>query len=129
MFNSLDFHANTHPASMIRKLRPGASRGAALVLGRRDVARRRICPLTEEILFGLLHQILAGFGICETQPVLVDQHLLVNKPALPRLYGYIFKQALAKFPGEGRPVQSLGVAAELYALHHSCHVPAMLLDR
>src|SRR5690348_2592282 len=91
-----------------------------LLLGR-DVARRGLGALAEEMALGLLHEVLAGARIGEVEAVLVHQHRLVAQPLLPRFLRDVLPDALAELAGVGREIQPLGLAAELDALHHPCH--------
>ena len=59
--------------------------------------------------------------IGEIQPVFVDQHGLVLEPLRPGLLGNVLVDALAQLARIGRAVEPFGLAAELHALHHSCH--------
>src|SRR5262249_21157716 len=57
----------------------------------------------------------------EREPVLVDEHRLVAQPRGPRLLRDVLVDPLAELARVRRKVQSLGLAAELHAVDHSCH--------
>src|SRR5450759_6031728 len=87
---------------------------------RRHVSRRGVGTAAEEVLFQLFGQILPRRAVRQVEAVLVDQHGLMLDPLLPGFLGYVFPEALAQFSRVGREIQTLGLAAELDAFHHSC---------
>src|SRR5712691_2877914 len=72
----------------------------------------------------LLCEVVARLLVGEVEPVLVHQHLLVLEPLLPRYLRHVLEDALAELAGIGRVLEPLGLAPELDALHHPCHVAA-----
>src|SRR3990172_331693 len=96
----------------------GARASAA---GRLDVALRRLRPAAEQEFLHLAGQELAGLGLEEHEPVLVDQHGLVSEPLLPGLLRDLVVNALAELTRIRRAIETFRLAAEQYALDHSCH--------
>src|SRR3989344_3368707 len=73
------------------------------------------------MFFHLGFQKLARLGVERAQAVLVHQHGLVAEPRLSRLLRDVLEDALAEFAGISRVIESLGLFAELDALHHAGH--------
>src|SRR3990170_2227442 len=69
----------------------------------------------------LLREVVARFLVGEVEPVLVDQHLLVLEPLLPRFLRHVPEYALAELAGIGREIEPLGLTPELDALDHARH--------
>src|SRR6266436_1188052 len=75
----------------------------------------------DEMLLHLLGEIFPRARVGEVQLVLVDEHGLVLDPGLPGFLGDVLVDALAELARVGREVEPFRVAAELDALHHTCH--------
>src|SRR5881396_2708352 len=103
--------ASSHSCSMVFKV----------LLLRRDVAGRGVRARAEEMPLGLLHEVFARLWIGEVEAVLVYQHGLLLEPLRPRFLGDALPDALAEIAGVGRESETLGLAAELDALHHPSH--------
>src|SRR6266850_4536664 len=91
------------------------------LLLRRDVSRGGVGALAEEMALGLLHEVLARLRVGEVEAVLVHQHGLLLEPLRPGFLGDALPDALAERAGIGRKRHAFGLAAELHAIHHSCH--------
>src|SRR5690606_21411748 len=75
----------------------------------------------EEMLLHLLGEPLAGAGVGQRQPVLVDEHRLVTQPLRPRLLRDVLVDALAEFARIGREVEAFGFSAKLHAVNGTSH--------
>src|SRR6185503_2990659 len=88
---------------------------------RRNVPGSGVRAGAEEMPLGLLHEVLARLGIGEIEAVLVHQHGLLLEPLRPCLLRDVLPDALAEIAGVGREIETVGLAAELDALHHPSH--------
>src|SRR5207245_11093173 len=93
--------------------------GDRLFLGRRDIAGGNVGAGAEEMILHLLREIVARLLVGEVEPVLIDQHLLVFDPLLPRLLRHVLEYALAALARIGREIEPLGLAPELDAFDHA----------
>jgi len=62
---------------------------------RRHVARRRVGPRAEEMVFHLAQQVLARARVGEVEAVFIHQHGLVAQPVGPGLLAHLLENALA----------------------------------
>src|SRR4051812_45152978 len=88
---------------------------------RRNVTRSAVSALTEEMPLGLLHEVFARLRIGEVEAILVHQHGLLLEPLGPRLFRDVLPDALAEVAGVRREIETVGLAAELDALHRPSH--------
>src|SRR6185436_243358 len=98
-----------------RPARSAAAGPLRLPACRRNVAGGPLRTPAEEMLLHLLREILAGLLVRKVQPVLVDQHLLVLEPLLPRLFRDLLVDALAELPRIRRKIEALRLALQLDA--------------
>ena len=83
---------------------------------------RHIGAGAKKMCFHLFGKIFARRGIGQVQAIFVHQHLLMLEPRFPRFLGDVFINPPAEFPWIRREIEPLAFAAELYAVHCSCHI-------
>ena len=91
-----------------------------------NVAYCLISTCSKKVILHLASQILSRALIGQVQAVFIHQHGLMLEPCRPGFLADVFPDALAKFAGVGRKVQSLGFFAELDAIHHACHMRCLV---
>src|SRR5690242_3556774 len=114
------------PAGWSRMLSFLARRRAALPL---RAARSLRYPtlwhlgiLAEEEFLHLLAQDLAGIGVGQIQPIMVDEQARMLLPHLPGLLRDIVIDALANLTGDGRFLQPWQLPAQFDTMYHPRHV-------
>src|SRR5207302_2342530 len=95
---------------------------SSLGLGMSDIAFGKLSAFTEEDLLALLHQELERSWIGRVQAILVDQHLLMLAPKLPRVGGHLFVDALAERAGKRAALYAGERLAKLHALDGALRV-------
>ena len=77
---------------------------------------------SEEVIFHLPRQVLAGTRIGQVQAIFIDQHGLLFHPVGPSLFADLFPQAFSQRSRVRREVQALGLTAQFDSVDGACHV-------